>query len=406
MLPLLLLWCFVAVDGGREEFPGVGPLLVTKESRRTVVSTASGEITAVDVRDGYGGAYHLQFITMAPSSLFLPVLLHTDMVFYVQSGSGRVTYIEEDENEETEHIDVVRGDIYRLEKGSIFYVQSHPDPTRDNLRIHAIFNAVDTDNTKELPAAAYSNISDLVGGFEDKVLQMGFGVSEETILAIKWVEKPPSIVPFPHTSKTVSFGALRGIRSLAADDEEVTNKKKTKAFNFFEAKPDGENCYGWSTALSHKDLKTLKGSNFGAFMVMNLSRSSMMGPYWNPKATEIAIVIQGRGMVEAVCIGKPSGETKFKATEGDVVVVPRLHPVTQMSYNDEGFILVGFSSLVGKNRPQFFAGKRSALRTLDREVMATVFNVLTAIVENLLAARVESTIYLRARRVPRNSKGR
>lgn len=87
MLPLLLLWCFVAVDGGgEEEFPGVGPLLVRKECRRTVASTASGEITAVDVRDGYGVAYHLQFITMAPSSLFLPVLLHTDMVFYVQSG--------------------------------------------------------------------------------------------------------------------------------------------------------------------------------------------------------------------------------------------------------------------------------------------------------------------------------
>ncbi|RZS16256.1 hypothetical protein BHM03_00048221 [Ensete ventricosum] len=301
---LLLLWCFVAVEGGGQEFPGVGPLIVTKERRSTVVSTASGEITAVDVRDGYGGAYHLQFITMAPSSLFLPVLLHTDMVFYVQSGSGRVTYIEEDENDETEHIDVVRGDIYRLEKGSVFYVQSHPDPTRDNLRIHAIFNAVDTDNTKvviissnsicqhtrrfmiihgfmqELPAAAYSNISDLVGGFEDKVLQTAFGVShgdevsEETILAIKWVEKPPSIVPLPHTSKTVSFGALRGIRSLAADDEEVTNKKKTKAFNFFKAKPDVENCNGWSTALSHKDLKALKGSNFEAFMV-NLSRVSM-----------------------------------------------------------------------------------------------------------------------------------
>ncbi|RZS16255.1 hypothetical protein BHM03_00048220 [Ensete ventricosum] len=119
----------------------------------------------------------------------------------------------------------------------------------------------------------------------------------------------------------------------------------------------------------------------------------MMGPYWNPKATEIAIVIQGRGMVEAVSIGKPSRETRLKAKEGDVVVVPRLHPVTQLSYNDEGFILVGFSSLVGKNRPQFFAGKkRSALRILDREVLAMAFNVPTAIVEDLLAARVESTI--------------
>lgn len=60
--------------------------LITKEQRRAFASTDFGEISAVDV-DGYGGPYHLQFITMEPDSLFLPVLLQTDMVFYVDSGA-------------------------------------------------------------------------------------------------------------------------------------------------------------------------------------------------------------------------------------------------------------------------------------------------------------------------------
>lgn len=62
-------------------------LVMRKEDRRAVSVSESGSISAVDVRDWVGGAnYHLQFITMEPNSLFLPVLLHADMLFYVHSG--------------------------------------------------------------------------------------------------------------------------------------------------------------------------------------------------------------------------------------------------------------------------------------------------------------------------------
>lgn len=68
--------------------------LVKKDERMPIVSTEFGEISAVDIDDGGSGSgsgtgrdsYHLQFITLEPNSLFLPVLLHADMVFYVQTG--------------------------------------------------------------------------------------------------------------------------------------------------------------------------------------------------------------------------------------------------------------------------------------------------------------------------------
>jgi hypothetical protein len=72
----LCLWSVLGHEG-----------LVRKEERSVVSVSESGSILAVDVRDWVGGAnYHLQFITMEPNSLFLPVLLHSDMVFYVHSG--------------------------------------------------------------------------------------------------------------------------------------------------------------------------------------------------------------------------------------------------------------------------------------------------------------------------------
>lgn len=60
--------------------------LITKEKRRTLALTDSGEISAVAVDDGYRGPYHLQFFTLEPNSLFLPVMLQTDMVLYVHTG--------------------------------------------------------------------------------------------------------------------------------------------------------------------------------------------------------------------------------------------------------------------------------------------------------------------------------
>ncbi|KAM0011165.1 putative rmlC-like cupin domain superfamily, rmlC-like jelly roll protein [Helianthus debilis subsp. tardiflorus] len=73
-------------DGG-----GDGPVpvsdgpIVKKDKRWPLVSSGFGEISAVKVRDG-NGSYYLQFITLNPRALFLPVYLHSDMLFYVNSG--------------------------------------------------------------------------------------------------------------------------------------------------------------------------------------------------------------------------------------------------------------------------------------------------------------------------------
>ena len=64
-----------------------GPV-VERDQRRTLLVTEFGEITAIDIKEGQKELpYHLQFITLEPNSLFLPVLLQADMVFYVHTGS-------------------------------------------------------------------------------------------------------------------------------------------------------------------------------------------------------------------------------------------------------------------------------------------------------------------------------
>lgn len=61
--------------------------LVKKGERKSLVETEYGKISRVKIFDGTRGPYHLQFITLEPNSLFLPVLLHAGMVFYVHTGN-------------------------------------------------------------------------------------------------------------------------------------------------------------------------------------------------------------------------------------------------------------------------------------------------------------------------------
>lgn len=64
--------------------------LVKRDERTPIAATEFGEILSVDIDDGTGkgkNSYYLQFISLEPNALFLPVLLHADMVFYVQTGN-------------------------------------------------------------------------------------------------------------------------------------------------------------------------------------------------------------------------------------------------------------------------------------------------------------------------------
>uniref|UniRef100_A0A8R7Q5Q7 Cupin type-1 domain-containing protein n=2 Tax=Triticum urartu TaxID=4572 RepID=A0A8R7Q5Q7_TRIUA len=401
---------------------------------------------------------------MDPGALFLPVQLHADAVFYVHSGRGKVTYIQEG-GSETSSLEVQRGDVYNLEQGSILYIQSYPNATRERLRIYAIFtsNAINSDDPSHPTSEAYSSVSNLLRGFDVKILRQGFGVSAEVVEAIRSAKSPQSIITYnPDQKKEEKSNWTEEIFDALWGDESPLNKKKKKkdkhkkkkdkkddkskseTFNFYSGKPDVKNCFGWSKTMTNKDLQNLRGSNIGMFMV-NLTTGSMMGPHWNPKATEIAIVTHGSGIVQVVCPSTASGaggdrghhdegghgggdhghhdeggrrvgdhghhdaggrrggdhgqegveckNSVFRVKEGDVFVVPRFHPMAQLSFNNGSFVFVGFSTHMGQNNPQFLAGEHSVLQVIGKEIVALALGQKnTTAVEKLLSAKSGSTI--------------
>ncbi|XP_009138441.2 vicilin-like seed storage protein At4g36700 [Brassica rapa] len=384
------------------------PLLIKKDQWKPIFGTQFGQISTVQIGEGCGGMgpYKIHSITLEPNALLLPLLLHSDMVFFVESGSGILNWVEA----EATSSEIRRGDVYRLRPGTVFYLQSKPIDIflGTKLRVYAIFS-----NTEEClhdPCfGAYSSITDLLFGFDEAILQSAFGVPEEIIGLMTNRTQPPLIVhdmlSTPGEANTYTWQLqprllklFAGYVSAAEKKKKEKKTKKAKTFNVFESEPDFQSPNGRTITINRKDLEVLSGSMVGVSMV-NLTQASMMGPHWNPWACEISIVLKGSGMVRvlrsSISSTSSSSECKnmrFKVEEGDIFAVPRLHPMAQMSFINESLVFIGFTTSARNNEPQFLAGQRSALRLLDQEVLAASLNVSSVMIEGLLGAQKDAVV--------------
>ncbi|XP_057444971.1 vicilin-like seed storage protein At2g18540 [Lotus japonicus] len=394
-LLLTISMCRGKESSSEEDKAHEGPV-VEKDQRKTLLATEYGEISATDVKGGHRAPpYHLQFFTLDPNSVFLPVLLHADMIFYVHTGSGELTFANEGHSRS---IHLREGDLCSLPEGTVFYIQSNLEAERRKLRIYAMFTSSD-DSTYDPSIGAYSRINKLVKGFDKKIMQAAFKVPEDLIEAITNKTETPAIVhAVPEKTKKkdtiweLEESFLRNFLGFQL------NSKKVKAYNIFDHDPDFKNPNGWTLTVTKKQLKSLKRHNIG-FLMVNLTAGSMLGPHWNPRATEINVVLQGEGMVRVVC-GSSNDDDKeecqnkrFKVKQGDVFVVPRYHPMAQMSLKNEPLVFLGFSTAAKENHPQFLAGGNSMLKILDRKILATSFNVSEASIDQLLASRDDSVMF-------------
>ncbi|KAL8226282.1 hypothetical protein R6Q59_000170 [Mikania micrantha] len=397
-----------ALHGGgkKEDGDSVVPVpakhgtVVTKDKLWSVVSTESGEISGVKVSDGRDGFYDLQFITMEPNSLFIPAHLHSDMVFYVNSGSGTLSWVDlEKDNDKLRQVELRTGDVYRLPTGSFFYLQSNLESDRRKFRINAIFSDSKHEIREGSSFGAYSSVADLLLGFDDKVLQAALNVNEEVIEELRRGGQQPMIVHGVSKVAQLFQSHYMNMRAFLGFIEngmiEVNKNKKDKAFNILEAKHDFENCNGWSLIVTSKQMDALKDSDFGIFMV-NLSKGAMMGPHWNPLTVEIAVVLRGRGMVHVVCpstVDKAECKNlRFRVEEGDVFVVPRYHPMAQISFNNESFVFMGFTTTQKNNHPQYLVGSASIFQVLDKRVLAASLGVSNATMGEISSAQSDAII--------------
>ncbi|XP_023754538.1 vicilin-like seed storage protein At2g18540 [Lactuca sativa] len=413
LLPLIFYFphatrAVAAAGGGGSggSVPVIDGPTVRKDERWPLLSSEFGEISAVKISDGRNGSYHLHFITMVPQSLLLPVQLYSEMIFYVNSGSGSLSWMDVNKDDDKlQQVNLKTGDVYRLQPETVFYLENNlVDNDGQELQIYAIFSDSDDKLLQNKQGdEVYVGVHDLVLGFDNVVLQAALNLPGELMEELRTGKRQPLIVQgLPVVNYSMGEVGSRVTSSfLGTKNNDILNiqnkkdKNKKKAYNIHESDHDVENCYGWSAIVTKKQLDVLKDSDFSVFMV-NLTKGSMIGPHWNPSSVEIAIVLRGQGMVQVVCPTitneKVCKNSRFKVAEGDVFVVPRYHPMAQISFNNDTFVFMGFTLTSKDSFPQYLAGKLSILQKLDKTVLMKSFNVSNTTMDQVLSVKKESIL--------------
>ncbi|KAF8039799.1 hypothetical protein BT93_B2110 [Corymbia citriodora subsp. variegata] len=399
---------------------------------KRVVHTDAGEMRVLRSFRGWRSAERttrIGFITMDPSTLFIPQYTDSSLVLFVRTGEAKLGTIYRNEPIERSLRD---GDVYRIPAGSAFYLVN----TGEKRRLHVICS-IDIDSSEEdLPTRNFKsfflgggpNPASILTGFDPQTLATAFNVSRGEVEEILSRETEGPIVHMSDSKQPSPWSKfmdleeqdrLKHLQKAVREDEDEDEDERIQwswrklldsvlgrrmpergdewghrhapdSCNLYDRNPDFRNDYGWSITLDEDDYKPLRHSGIGIYLV-KLSAGSMMAPHVNPTATEYGIILSGSGTIQ---IGYPNGSSAMNARvrEGDVFWIPRYFPFCQISSRSGSLEFFGFTTSARRNRPQFLAGRNSVLRAMGGPELATSFGVSNDRLEGLLRAQRESVI--------------
>lgn len=149
----------------------------------------------------------------------------------------------------------------------------------------------------------------------------------------------------------------------------------------------------------------------------------MMTPYYNSKATEINVVVDGEGYFEMACphlsqshsyggderYGRETGhqyrperesrgETGYqkirsRLSVGTVVVVPAGHPFVAVASNNQNLQILSFKVNADDNEQYTLAGKRNVINQIEREAKELAFGMPAREVEEVFRSQQEEFFF-------------
>ncbi|XP_050235909.1 vicilin Pis v 3.0101-like [Mercurialis annua] len=365
--------------------------------------------------------YRVGIIEANPQTFVSPSHWDADGVLFVANGQGTITLIEE--NERKSH-NVERGDVIRVRAGtSVYFINRHDN---EKLIIVKFIQPVNLPGKYEAFTPAGSTQSEsFYKAFSWELLEAALKTdrrkieqafsqkqeaivkaSKEQIQAMTHREQQEggAIWPFKAESSSGPFNLLR--------------KRPVKSNNYgqlFEAKPN-----------EHKDQ--LKDLDLGISLA-NITRGSMSGPYYNSRATKIAIVLDGEGYFEMACPhvrggggdrsreqekrerreqekkeGQRFTKISSRLRSGTVFIVPAGHPVAAVASENSHLTVVCFEVNAKGNTRFSLAGKNNVVNQWEREAKELAFGVQAREIDQVFGSQDEDFFFPGPRKQQRQGR--
>ncbi|CAK9147030.1 unnamed protein product [Ilex paraguariensis] len=326
--------------------------------------------------------YRIAILEAEPRTFVVPHHRDAEAVIFVANGQGSITLVLK---EKRESFNLRYGDILRICAGTTVHITNRDKTQR--LVIAKLLQPVSIPGQLE---TRRDRIQRLLGKQNQGMI---IKASEEQIRGLSRQEEG-GIWPFGGGES--SRGPL----------------------NLFEKRPSKSNDYGQLYEVDERDYTKLEDLDV-AVSFANITRGSMETPFYNSRATKIAVVIDGEGYYEMACphLGSQRGEQQerqpghrresegqrrggpryqrvsARLRRGTVFVAPASHPIAIVASSKGNLQVLCFEVNARNNEKYPLAGKRNVINQLEKEAKELGFSAAEKEVDEVFKSQDEDFFF-------------
>ncbi|GFY98810.1 hypothetical protein Acr_13g0002110 [Actinidia rufa] len=353
--------------------------------------------------------YRVAILEADPQTFIVPNHRDAETIIFIANGRGSVSIMASHDKRESFNLRL--GDVMRIPAGTTVYLINRSN--NEKLVIVKLLQPVSTPGHFETffgpggedPESYYK-------AFSTELLEAALNTRKDKIQKI--------------------FGQQRRGVIIKASEEQIRAMSQHKEggvwpfggeskgpVNLFSKRPEQANQYGQLYEVDPSECRELKELDLGVGFA-NITKGSMMGPFYNSRATKIAIVTNGQGYFEMACphlsssefsggkgsqhggggLPRHKGKTgpsyqkvRAQLKQGVVYVVPAGHPIITVASNDQNLEIVCFDINAKNNKKFFLAGKTNIMNQLEREAKELGFGVPAREVDEVFKSQNEDLFF-------------
>ena len=346
--------------------------------------------------------YRVAILEVDPQTFIVPNHLDAETILYVAKGKGTVSMACPDKRES---FNLKLGDVMRIPAGTTVYLINRSNNKK--LVIVKLLQPVSTPGHFEAffgpggedPESYYR-------AFSTELLEAALNTRKDKIQKVLGQQRRGVIIKASEEQiRAMSHQKEGGVWPFGGESKGPVN--------LFSKRPEQANQYGQLYEVDPSECRELKELDLGVGFA-NITEGSMMGPFYNSRATKIAIVTKGQGYFEMACPhlsssefggGKESqhehqGKTgpryqkvRAQLKRGMVYVVPAGHPIITVASNDQHLEIVCFDINAKNNKKFFLAGKTNVMNQLESEAKELGFGVPAREVDEVFRSQNEDLFF-------------
>ncbi|KAH6796591.1 hypothetical protein C2S52_021145 [Perilla frutescens var. hirtella] len=373
--------------------------------------------------------FRVAILEAQPQTFVVPNHWDAEIVIFVAQGRGTVSMVQEDRRES---FNIKEGDIFRIRAGTTSYLINKDN--NEKLVLAKLYQPVNTPgNFEAFFGAGGDSAESYLKAFSNEILEAAFNVRGDRLRRLFGQQKQGAILK----ASEEQIAALSHQQEGGAAWPFRGESKGTHTHNLYDKRPTFKNEYGQYYEVDSSQFRQLRNLNVDvAISLANISEGAMTAPYYNSKATEINIVVDGEGYFEMACphlsqsqsrggreehygqqretrggrreeYDEPQRERRGQSgyetvrshlRTGTVVVVPAGHPFVAVASNNQNLQILSFKVNAYNNEQFTLAGKRNVLNELEREAKELAFGIPAREVDEVFKRQEEEFFFRGPRR--------